>query len=152
MQVYELLSAEGEPHAFEVSSLLLTRSQACAVAGAIPGARITKRSHLFRDSSVFCTFTIGAAEYSIEEPYGDNSRYWIGTKDGRPSQSLALVRAAFQGHRAWLPPLRTFLAAAAVLVGALLYSKASQFLAQDNCLDTGGRWESSSSTCTHVAQ
>jgi hypothetical protein len=152
MRVRELPSTEGKHHAFEVSNLLLTRSRACRVAEAIPGAKITKRSRLFRDTDEFCTFIIGSDEYAIEEPYGDNSRYWIGTKNGKPSQSLPLVRAAFQEHRAWLPPLRTLSAAGAAVLAALLYSKASQFIAQDRCLDSGGRWESRSSTCSHVAQ
>jgi hypothetical protein len=152
MRVRELPSTEGKSHAFEVSNLLLSRSRACRIAEGIPGAKITKRSRLFRDTDEFCSFTIGSDEFAIEEPYGDNSRYWIGTKDGKPSESLPLVRAAFQKHRAWLPPLLTLSAAGAAVLAALVYSKSSQFIAQDKCLDSGGRWESRSSTCSHVAQ
>ena len=76
--------------------------------------------------------------------------------DVEPSQSLPLVRTAFQEHKAWLPPVRMFTLAGsallAALLAALLYSKAAQFIAQDRCLDSGSRWESRSSTCWHVAQ
>ena len=72
--------------------------------------------------------------------------------DVEPSQSLPLVRAALQEHKAWLPPMRMFTLAGAALLAALLYSKAAQFIAQDKCLDSGGRWQSRSSTCWHVAQ
>jgi hypothetical protein len=152
MHVRDLPSLEGKTRAFEISNLLLTRSRACKVAEAIPGAKIMKRSRLFRDTDEFCIFTIGPDEFAIEEPYGDNSRYWIGTKDGEPSQSLPLVRRAFEEHKSWLSPLRTLSAAGAAVLAALLYSKASQFIEQDKCLDSGGRWEARSSTCSHVAK
>lgn len=152
MRVRDLPSAKGENSAFEVSNLLLTRSRACKVVEAVPGAKIVKRSRLFRDTDEFCIFTIGPDEFAIEEPYGDNSRYWIGQKDGEPTQSLPLVRRAFEEHKSWLSPLRTLSAVGAVLLAALVYSKASQFVEQDKCLDSGGRWEARSNTCSHVAE
>ncbi|MFT3665007.1 hypothetical protein [Piscinibacter sp.] len=152
MRVRDLPSAEGKTNAFEVNNLLLTRSRACKIVEAIPGASIMKRSRLFRDTDEFCIFTIGPDKFAIEEPYGDNSRYWIGAKDGKSTQSLPLVRRAFEEHKSWLPPLRTLSAAVAVLLAALLYSKASQFIEQDKCLDSGGRWEAKSNTCSHIAQ
>jgi len=151
MHIRDLSCAEGKTNAFEVSNLLLTRSRACKLAETIPGAKITKRSRLFRDTDEFCIFTIGLDEFAIEEPYGDNSRYWIGTKDGKPSNCLPLARRAFEEHKVWLPPLRTISVAGAALLFALLYSKASQFIEQDKCLDSGGRWEVKSGTCSHLA-
>jgi hypothetical protein len=152
MRVRDLPSAEGKTNAFEVSNLLLTRSRACKVVEAIPGAKIMKRSRLFRDTDEFCVFSIGRDEFAIEEPYGDNSRYWIGTKDGEPTRSLPLVRRAFEEHKSWRSPLRTLSVVGAALLAALLYSKASQFIEQDKCLDSGGRWEVRSNTCSRVAQ
>ena len=90
MRVRDLPNTEGKTNAFEVSNLLLTRSRACKVAEAIPGTKIVKRSRLLRDTDEFCIFTLGTDEFTIEEPFGDNSRYWIGTKDGKSSQSLCL--------------------------------------------------------------
>ena len=152
MRVRDIASTEGSIHAFEVSNLLLTRSRACKVVEAIPGAKIVRRSRLFRDEDEFCVFTIGAEVFAIEEPFGDNSRYWIGTKDGKPTNSLPLARRAFEDHKSWISPLRTLSAAGAALLAALLYTKASQFIEQDKCLDSGGRWEAKSRSCSHVSQ
>ena len=152
MRVRDLPNSEGKTNAFEVSNLLLTRSRACKVAGAIAGAKIMKRSRLFRDTDEFCIFTIGPDEFAIEEPFGDNSRYWIGTKDGKSSQSLPLVRRAFEEHKSWRSPLRTLSATGAALLAALLYSKASQFIEQNKCLDSGGLWEAKSRSCSHIAR
>ena len=152
MRVRDLPNSEGKTNAFEVRNLLLTRSRACKVAEGIPGAKVMRRSRLFRDTDEFCIFTIGPDEFAIEEPFGDNSRYWIGTKDGKPSQSLPLVRRAFEDHKSWISPLRTLSAAGAALLAALLYTKASQFIEQDKCLDSGGRWEAKSRSCSHVSQ
>ena len=71
MRVRDLPTTEGKTSAFEISNLLLTRSRACKVVEAIPGAKIIKRSRLFRDTDEFCIFTIGPDEFTIEEPFGD---------------------------------------------------------------------------------
>jgi hypothetical protein len=152
MRVRDLPNTEGKTNAFEVSNLLLTRSRACKVVEAIPGATIVKRTRLFRDTDEFCIFTIGTDEFAIEEPFGDNSRYWIGTKDGKSSLSLPVVRRAFEEHKSWRSPLRSLSATGVALLAALLYAKASQFIEQDKCLDSGGRWQAESRSCSHVAQ
>ena len=152
MRVCDLPNSEGNTRCFEVSNLLLTRSRACKVAESIPGADIMKRSRLFRDTDEFCIFTVGGEEFAIEEPFGDNSRYRIGTRDGNPSQSLPLVRRAFEEHRSWLSPLRVLSASGAAFLAVFLYAKATQFIAQDKCLDSGGRWEQNSNSCSYVAK
>ena len=54
----------------------------------------------WRREEVFCEFLLGGARFEIWEPYGDNSRYWIGpaganAADMRPTEEIARVREAF---------------------------------------------------------
>lgn len=148
MRIYPLSSAEGVPHAFEVDNLLLTRGQACKIAESIPGAVIIKRSRLFRDTDDFCEFKIGDDVFVIEEPFGDNSRYWVGPKDAKPSPSLEVVRNAFEAHESWRVPVRNALVLAITLGAIWAAVKIQRVIAQDRCLDSGGRWEYTDSSCT----
>ncbi|MCV2371423.1 hypothetical protein, partial [Roseateles oligotrophus] len=151
MRVHILPAADGTPFAFEVGNLLLTRGQACRVVESIPGAEIVRRSRLFRDTSDFCEFRIGDDVFVIEEPFGDNSRYWIGPKNPEGSSSIGVVRRAFESHESWrlLGRIAILLAIASGAVWALIHVQT--FIAQDRCLDSGGRWEYSTSSCTREA-
>ena len=83
--------------AFEVANILLRRRGACSVVKQIPGARITRRPKLFswfREDD-FCEFEIDGITFVISEPFGDNSRYWIGPKPPRWVPQLAVVRETF---------------------------------------------------------
>lgn len=151
MRVHILPNVNGDFLAFEVSNVLLSRKQACKVAESIPGSVILSRSRLFRDTDDFCEFKIGEDVFVIEEPFGDNSRYWIGPKDAKASNSLALVRRAFETHEAWRVPTRNLLVLA-ISIGAIWSAvQVQRFIAQDSCLDSGGRWEHRDSTCVRAA-
>ena len=152
MRIHDLSTAEGASRAFEVSNLLLSRARACKIVETIPGAIITKRSRLFRDNDEFCAFKIGLDEFVIEEPFGDNSRYWVGTKDAGRSESLSLIRRAFEEHKAWVSLLRAFAVCGAVLLAGFVYLKASSYIAQDKCLDAGGRWEGKADACSYTSR
>lgn len=147
MRIYPLSTAEGVSQAFEVDNVLLTRGQACKIAESIPEAVIIKRSRLFRDTDDFCEFKIGDDVFVIEEPFGDNSRYWVGPKDAKPSSSLGVVRGAFEAHRSWRMPVRNILVLAVVLGAVWSAMQIQKFIAQDRCLDSGGRWEYEDSSC-----
>ncbi len=147
MRTHILPNTDGAPYAFEISNLLLTRNQACKLVEVIPGAVVVRRSRLFRDTDDFCEFKIGDAVFLIEEPFGDNSRYWVGPKDGKPTSSLDVVRSAFEAHESWRAPVRNVLVLA-ILLGAVWSAMLAQkFVAQDSCLDSGGRWEYKDSSC-----
>jgi len=87
----------GQVFAFEVANLLLSRRRACDVVRAIPGATITRevRFLLFRREDVFCEFLLDGQRFKISEPFGDNSRYWVGSEPPRWCEQLAVVREAF---------------------------------------------------------
>ena len=95
MRIHDLNTEDGRVCAFEVSNSFLSRRQACRIVQKIPGAVLLRRSRLFRDTDDFCEFTLAGEAFIISEPFGDNSRYWVGTKGSTPALSLPEVRAAF---------------------------------------------------------
>jgi hypothetical protein len=102
MKTFDLYDKEGRLHAFEVHNALLGRRGLLAVVKAIPGATITRKPLLlfswFREEE-FCEFTIGDLLFVACEPFGDNSRYWIGAKQPGWCAELPAVRDAFARWR-----------------------------------------------------
>lgn len=57
----------------------------------------------FREQT-FCEFEVEGVRFEAEEPYGDNSRYWIGPSPPRWVAQVGSVREAFldrQGPSLW---------------------------------------------------
>jgi hypothetical protein len=48
----------------------------------------------FREEQ-FCEFEVEGQRFVIEEPYGDNSRYWIGPEPPAWCEQIGVVRDAF---------------------------------------------------------
>ena len=98
MKIYDLHDKEGNAFAFEVENTLLGRRGACRVVRSIPGAVILKKPRFlswFREE-VFCEFEIGGHKFQIWEPYGDNSRYWVGPEPVSNTEQIKIVRKAFE--------------------------------------------------------
>jgi hypothetical protein len=98
MKTFDLYDKDGRLHAFEVNNALLGRRGLLAVVKRIPGATIIRRPlplfSWFREE-VFCEFSIGDRKFVAWEPFGDSSRYWIGTEPPGWCAELPLVRDAF---------------------------------------------------------
>ena len=95
MQIYDITDNAGNVFAFEVSNSFLSRSTACRVACSIPGAKLIRKPRIFPSQDEFCEFEIDGVTFTIWEPWGDNSRYWIGSKPERSVPQIAQVREAF---------------------------------------------------------
>src|SRR5262245_34019463 len=82
LKLYEIRDDQNRVIAFEISNLFISRRRVCRVVERIAGARITTRPKFLSWSrqDVFCEFELDGASFQIEEPYGDNSRYWVGRK------------------------------------------------------------------------
>ena len=105
MQIYPIRATDDRIAAFEVSNLRLGRRGALRIVQSIPGATIIKKPRFFSwpREDVFLRFALGGTQFEIEEPYGDNSRYWIGPAgNGTDAQDLAWhpamdpIRSAFE--------------------------------------------------------
>ena len=101
MKVHDVKDEEGRVFAFEVSNTLLGRRGLCRVVRRIPGARLMKEPAAFSwfSEEEFCEFQVGDVTFVAWEPFGDNSRYWIGPKPPRWVPEMAGVREAFRRAR-----------------------------------------------------
>ena len=97
MKVYDITDDEGRIFAFEVDNTPLGRQGAWRVVRAIAGARVIRRPRRFWlfDPDEFCEFELDGVRFVVEEPWGDNSRYWIGPTPPRWVPQTAIVRDAF---------------------------------------------------------
>jgi hypothetical protein len=106
MKTYDIHDKEGRVLSFEVPNALLSRRQACAVIQDIPGVVVLRHARrLFSrepDNDEFCEFSVGDEIFVMWEPWGDNSRYWIGTRPPHPCPELEQVCAAFHGYQPML--------------------------------------------------
>ena len=101
MRTYELLDDEGRLYAFEVNNTGLGRNRFCRVVENVPGARIVRRPKFlswFREE-VFCEFDVDGVTYIGWEPYGDNSRFWVGPEPTAWHPQTELVRESFEAFR-----------------------------------------------------
>jgi hypothetical protein len=97
MKIYDIKDNQGNVFAFEVSNFGLGRHGVCRVVETIPGAVLVRKPKFlswFRESS-FCEFIVDGEIYEADEPFGDNSRYWVGPKPPRSLPQTEKVREAF---------------------------------------------------------
>ena len=102
MEVHDLLDEHGRMRAFEIDNVKVGRREVCGIVGRIPGAvvtRIPRRLSWIREEE-FCAFSVGSRHFTVSEPFGDNSRYWIGPEQPGPCEEIAIVRQAFLEHEA----------------------------------------------------
>ncbi len=126
MKTYDLLDEGGRLFAFEVSVLETDRRGICRVVQSIPGANLIRKPKLFSwfREEEFCEFEVDGEKFVAWEPYGDNSRYWIGPDPARWLPQTQRVRDSFAAVGAsrlfrWLGfVLGTFLLAVGVLIFA----------------------------------
>jgi len=101
MKVYDLHDTQNRLWAFEISNLGVGRRGVCRVVEAIPGAMLKRKPKFlswFREDA-FCEFLVDGELYVAEEPWGDNSRYWIGPNPPRWLPQTEKVRAAFSTYK-----------------------------------------------------
>lgn len=100
MIVYEQRNRIGQLRSFEIENALIGRRGVVRVLRRIPEVTITrvpKRILSWFREDDFCTFEIGGTQFLVEEPFGDNSRYWIGGE--RQNDALEIVAKAFKDQR-----------------------------------------------------
>ena len=100
MRVYDSgVSRSTDAIAFEIGAWLGRRRTAKVVA-AIPGVRMLRwpRLILKRREEVFCEFELMGERFNVWEPFGVNSRFWIGPSNGQRTPALKVVRQAFVNY------------------------------------------------------
>ena len=103
MRTNEVRHPSGELQAFEVSNLMGV-SGAVRILERIDGVRIIDRIRIFRGlrhEEIRVRFEYQGERFTVEEPYGDNSMFWIGPETREPSPHLGPILEAFARARWW---------------------------------------------------
>lgn len=98
MKTHTIHNEQNELHAFEINNTFTSRRAVTRIVENIPNVTILKKPKFlswFRDDDVFCVFILNNTEFTIEEPFGDNSRYLIVANPPRHCPELSTVEVAF---------------------------------------------------------
>jgi hypothetical protein len=98
VKVHDIRDPTGGLLAFEIDNFYVGRYSVVGIVEGIQGARITRRPKRllswFREDS-FCEFEVNGVAFEALEPFGDNSRYWIGPIESRVAPETERVREIF---------------------------------------------------------
>lgn len=101
MRTYEVPDQDGRLVGFEVDNVLIGPAQSAALLRGVAGVSAVEQRKLFsRFSDVHVRFEYHGVPYVVCEPFGDNSRYWIGPTNpqGAPQAQIAALRAEFERY------------------------------------------------------
>ena len=98
MKTYPEFREDGSLHSFEVTSMWFTLRPIFGILRSVPGITEVKRNW-FKDDRV--TFKFHGEDGVVNEPWGDNSRYWVGLNSANESCELSIepIEAAFSAYR-----------------------------------------------------
>ena len=101
MKTYPILKSDGSLRGFEITSTWLVLRPLMNLLRAVPGVTDVRR-RWFNDNRV--TFQFLGKPAVVNEPWGDNSRYWIGLEhpDASPDINIAPIHEAFTRYRGFL--------------------------------------------------
>lgn len=101
MKKFEIRDETGLIFAFEVANF--GRHRAYKFVSKIPEVTIVKRQKHFQFTAddEFCEFELNGKRFVMWEPWGDNSRFWIGPNPPRWRAEIDEVRNAFASYKAF---------------------------------------------------
>jgi hypothetical protein len=96
--------------AFEIENVYVTRRGIARFLAREPGiSGIRLRGRIFSADDIRLEFKYVGRHYVVWEPYGDNSRYWIGPEDDQDRGDVIEVRGMFERYRPAAWQLREFI-------------------------------------------
>ncbi len=104
MHTYPHVSeATGETLGFEIELVYISLAAVARLLSSIEGVSDLRRRRPFtRFDEVHIRFQYKGTECVVWEPFGDNSRYWIGQRESSPTVDMTELEKAFQDYS---PPL-----------------------------------------------
>lgn len=108
MKTYPIIQRGSDPFAFEIDHVCLSRRMIARLLEKIEGVTEVHLGGRFGSpDDVRIEFKFQGRDYIVMEPFGDNSRYWIGPKGDQDDTSAAAnigkIRDAFEGYKPPLP-------------------------------------------------
>jgi hypothetical protein len=104
METYPIVDERtGCCFAFEIENVYVSLAAVARILSAVPGVtgvRIRRRFSKWEDIHIW--FRVSTHDCVVEEPFGDNSRYWIGPQNASDIFDIHEVEDAFKRYR---PPI-----------------------------------------------
>jgi hypothetical protein len=114
MKTYPIVNDDGSLRGFQIDHPF-TRGPICRVLRSVEGVSDVTKTW-FNDDRI--KFRLHGEPFVVNEPWGDNSRYWIGPAEISCAQDLSPIHEAFQQYRYSVLP-RVALWTTVVVVAAL---------------------------------
>ena len=95
MKTYDLKDQQGRVYAFEIENI--GRWELCELIRSFPGVQLLREPRWlseFREEE-FCEFEVNGQTFRAWEPFGDNSRFWIGPEPPEWCTQVEAVRGLF---------------------------------------------------------
>lgn len=105
MKTYSIQGTEGHPYAVEVENAYIGVRSLAELLGKVDGVTsVEVRKPLSHSGDVRGTFRFLGADFVIVEPFGDNSRYWVGPadEDAEKRRDITPIETCL---RAYKPPI-----------------------------------------------
>lgn len=101
MKIHEIKDDIGRICAFEVANF--GRHRACRFVSKIPSVNVIKRQKHFQFTAddEFCMFELNGKQFFLFEPFGDNSRFLIGSTPIGWCVEMDEIRKAFASYKAF---------------------------------------------------
>lgn len=98
MRTYPIFKDDGSLHAFEITSAWVRFSSLFKVLNSVHGVSEIKRQR-FNDDRV--TFKFHGHSCVVNEPWGDNSRYWVGFANQKAHCNIDIspIHEAFKKYK-----------------------------------------------------
>ena len=98
MRTWPIVKADGSLRGFEITSAWVTFSPLFRILRSVPGVSDVRRNRRKDDRVLFNYYGKPGV---VHEPWGDNSRYWVGLEnpDGSPDVDIGPIHDAFRRYR-----------------------------------------------------
>ena len=96
MKTFPILRENGSLLAFEVTSCWVTFAALYSILRSVNGVTNIKRNW-FCDDRI--SFEFNGEPFVVNEPWGDNSRYWVGSLHTDAATDISPLHQAFLNHR-----------------------------------------------------
>jgi hypothetical protein len=101
MRIYKLLDNDGRFFAFEIENAYIGRRTIEKLLNSIEEVSDVRRNKHLAYSDIRVRFKFRNEDFIVLEPFGDNSRYWIGpdSDDGYSGTDITSIENAFKNYQ-----------------------------------------------------
>ncbi|MBI5102094.1 MAG: hypothetical protein HZB33_09715 [Nitrospirae bacterium] len=105
MKTYTIKDNDGKPFAFEIDNVyFVSLRKLVKILSSLEGIRNIKARRLFERKENHIEFEYSGDNFVVWEPFGDNSRYWIGPKNTEnKSDKITEIEEIFKNYKPPLP-------------------------------------------------